>query len=184
MKVYDCVHKIFAKRFFGRYIVTIKWSCVYAKWSYCKMKPLQSHWKVTLFFLSLALLHLYLMRIQTIYLLVCYYHVTYEVQSESTLYSLPECQGTPCPKQASYLKFKWLPRNWIRTHNHLVREETLNHLAKWAKWFSCFVSIYLYGAFNCMLLSCHIRVSGWIYTLWFAWMSRNSLLRVGTLFEV
>ena len=27
---------------------------------------------------------------------VCYYHVTYEFQSESTLYSLPECQGTPC----------------------------------------------------------------------------------------
>ena len=37
---------------------------------------------------------------------VCYYHVTYEVQSESTLYSLPECQGTPCWKQAPYLKFK------------------------------------------------------------------------------
>ena len=27
---------------------------------------------------------------------VCYYHVTYEFQSESTLYNLPECQGTPC----------------------------------------------------------------------------------------
>ena len=37
---------------------------------------------------------------------VCYYHVTYEIQSESTLHSLPECQGTPCLKQASYLKFK------------------------------------------------------------------------------
>ena len=24
---------------------------------------------------------------------VCYYHETYEIQSESTLYSLPECQG-------------------------------------------------------------------------------------------
>ena len=57
---------------------------------------------------------------------VSYYHVTYEfkvnphsynvcillsrhirVQSESTLDSLPECQGTPCSKQAPYLKFKW-----------------------------------------------------------------------------
>ena len=37
---------------------------------------------------------------------VCYYHVMYEFQSESTLYSLPECQGTPCSKQAPYLKFK------------------------------------------------------------------------------
>ena len=29
------------------------------------------------------------------------------LSSESTLYSLPECQGTPCSKQAPYLKFKW-----------------------------------------------------------------------------
>ena len=36
----------------------------------------------------------------------CYYHVTCEFQSESTLYSLPECQETPCSKQAPYLKFK------------------------------------------------------------------------------
>ena len=37
---------------------------------------------------------------------VCYYHVTDEFQSESTLYSMPECQITPCLKQAPYLKFK------------------------------------------------------------------------------
>ena len=30
-----------------------------------------------------------------ILLTVCYYHVTYEFQSESTLHSLSECQGTP-----------------------------------------------------------------------------------------
>ena len=40
-----------------------------------------------------------------------YYHVTYEFQSESTLYSLPECQETPCWNQASYLKFKWQQRD-------------------------------------------------------------------------
>ena len=39
-------------------------------------------------------------------LTVCYYHVTYEFQSESTLYSLPDYQGTSCSKQASYVKFK------------------------------------------------------------------------------
>ena len=38
--------------------------------------------------------------------IVCYY-VTHEFQSEATLYSLPECQGTPCSKQVSYMKFKW-----------------------------------------------------------------------------
>ena len=40
----------------------------------------------------------------TIVMIVCYY-VTYEFQSESTLYSLPEYLGTPCSKQAVYLKF-------------------------------------------------------------------------------
>ena len=42
---------------------------------------------------------------------VCYYHITYEFQIESTLYSLPECQGTACSKQEPYLKFKWQQRD-------------------------------------------------------------------------
>ena len=65
---------------------------------------------------------------------VCYYHVTYEFQSESTLYSLPECQGTPCSKQVTYLKFLSDSKE-IRTQNHLVRKRTLNHLGKLA-WLS------------------------------------------------
>ena len=40
----------------------------------------------------------------TVHLTVCSYHATYEFQSESTLYILPKCQGTPCSKQAGYLK--------------------------------------------------------------------------------
>ena len=47
----------------------------------------------------------------TVHLTVCYYHVTYEFQSESKLYCLPECQGTSCLKQAPYLKFKWQQRD-------------------------------------------------------------------------
>ena len=39
-------------------------------------------------------------------LAVSYYHVTYNIQIESTFYSLPEWQGTPCSKQAPYPKFK------------------------------------------------------------------------------
>ena len=35
-----------------------------------------------------------------------HYHVTYEFQSESRIYKLPECQGTPCSKQSPYPKFK------------------------------------------------------------------------------
>ena len=50
--------------------------------------------------------------------------------SEFTLFSLPECQRTPCLKQAPYLKISG--SNEIRTHNRLVRKRTLNHLAKLA----------------------------------------------------
>ena len=56
--------------------------------------------------------------------------------------------------------------NWTRAHNDLVHKRTHNHLAKPAKWLSCFVSTYLYGVFDCMFLSCHVRVSEWIHTLW------------------
>ena len=55
--------------------------------------------------------------------------------------------------------------NGIRTHNHLVRKRTLNHLAKLAKWFGCVEITYLYGALDCAFLSCHIRMLEWIYTL-------------------
>ena len=47
-------------------------------------------------------------------------------------------------------------------------------------WQAC----YLYGSFNYMLLPCHIQVSEWIYTLWFAWMSRNFLLEADTISQV
>ena len=56
--------------------------------------------------------------------------------------------------------------NWTRTHSHLVHKRTLNSLAKLAKWLSCVVSTYLHDVFDCMFLSCHTRVSNWIYTLW------------------
>ena len=52
--------------------------------------------------------------------------------------------------------------NRIRTHNHLVRKRTLNHLAPLAKWLSSVVSTYVYSAFDFMLLSRHARVSEWI----------------------
>ena len=37
--------------------------------------------------------------------------------------------------------------------------------AKLAKWLSCVLSTNLYGAFDCMFLSCYVRVSVWIHTL-------------------
>ena len=74
--------------------------------------------------------------------------------------------------------------NGIRTHNHLVRKWTLKNLAELVKWLSCLVSTYLNGAFDCLLLSCHVRVLAWIYTRYIAWMSRNCLLEVGAMPEV
>ena len=91
------------------------------------------------------------------------FHVTYAFQSESALYSCLNvnkhlarssreiCRSSDC--------------NWTRTQNHLTRKRTLNHLAKLAKWLSCVLSTYPYGAFDCMFLSCHVHVSEWIHTL-------------------
>ena len=53
----------------------------------------------------------------------------------------------------------------IRTHNPLIHKWTLDHLAKLVKWLTCVVSTYLYGAFDCMLLTCHVRISELMYTL-------------------
>ena len=87
-----------------------------------------------------------------VHLTVCYYHVRYAFSTELTL--------------RSYLNVKELlvrnrPYNWslidsnrIQTHNYLVRKQTLNHLAKLDKFLSCFVSSYLYGEFDCILLLC------------------------------
>ena len=55
--------------------------------------------------------------------------------------------------------------NWSRSQNHLVFKRTLKHLTKLAKWLSCVLSTYMYGAFDCMFLSCHVRISEWIHTL-------------------
>ena len=57
----------------------------------------------------------------------------------------------------------------IRTHNHLVRKQTLNHLAKLAKWLSFVVSTCLYGVFDCVLLS-------WLYVIIkVKWVNAHSL---------
>ena len=55
--------------------------------------------------------------------------------------------------------------NGIWTYNGLLCKRTLNHLAKLAKRMRCVESTYLYGAFDCVFLSCRIRVLEWIYTM-------------------
>ena len=99
----------------------------------------------------------------TVHLIVCFYHVTYEFESESTLYSCLNVKELLA--RSRHHIWRLSDCNGTRTHNHLVRKRTLNHLAKLAKWLSCAVSTYLYGAFDCVFLSCHVRVWEWIHTL-------------------
>ena len=114
-------------------------------------------------------------------LTICYYHVTYAFLSGYILYCCLNVKKRLAQNRHNILSLS--EGNGIRTHNHLVRKRTLNHLAKLAKWLSCVVSNYLYGAFDCMLLSRHVHVSEWIYTL-AAWMPKNSLLKTSAIFEV
>ena len=94
----------------------------------------------------------------------CSCHVTYAFQSESTLYICLNVKELLARSRREIWSLS--DCNWTRTHNHLVHKRTLNYLAKLAKWLSCVVSTYLYGAFNCMFLSCRVRVSEWIHTLY------------------
>ena len=101
----------------------------------------------------------------TVHLTVCSYHVTHAFRSASTPFifvngrevltrnrrhisTLCDSEGTP-------------------TYNSLVPKWTFNLLAKLAQCLSCVVNTYLYGAFDYILLSCHVRVPECIYTLCF-----------------
>ena len=76
--------------------------------------------------------------------------------------------------------------NGIQTHNHLVRKSNyfeLNNYIKLAKWLSCVVSNYRYGAFRCAFLSCHIHALVWLYNSHFpeclvtAWSKQVQFMR-------
>ena len=80
-----------------------------------------------------------------------------------TLY-FPECQELLARNRRDISTLTYFNRS--RTHNHLVRKRTLNYYAKLAKWLSFVVSTYPYVAFDCILVSCHLRISEWIHTLY------------------
>ena len=60
---------------------------------------------------------------------VCYDDVTYAFQSESTLYSCLNVKELLAQNRHGIWCLS--DSNGIRTHNHLVCKQTLNHLAKW-----------------------------------------------------
>ena len=96
-------------------------------------------------------------------MIVCSCHVTHVFQSESTLYSCLDVKELLARSRCKIWSLSGC--HWTRTQNHLVRKWTFNHLAKLAKWLTCVLSPYLYDAFDCMFLSCHIHVLEWIHTL-------------------
>ena len=93
---------------------------------------------------------------------VCYYHVTYTFQSEFPLYICLNVKELLARNRSDIWSLS--DCNGTRIHNHLVLKRTLNHLAKLTKWLSCAVSTFLHGAFECILLSCHVHNSEWIHT--------------------
>ena len=104
---------------------------------------------------------------QCIVLILLYFHLQKNKGSLVLLSTTDTTVAITFMKNRDYINDKWYLSdcNWTRTHNHLVRKRILNHLAKLAKRLSCVASTYLYGAFDCMFLPCHVRVSEWIHTL-------------------
>ena len=92
---------------------------------------------------------------------LCYYHVTYELQSE--WHSIVCLNVNELLSRSGRHIWSLSNSNDIRAQNHLVRKGTLNHLAKLAKWLICVEGTYLYRAFEHMLLSCHVWVSEFIH---------------------
>ena len=91
----------------------------------------------------------------------CSCHVTYTFQSESTHCSCLNVKDLLTQNRRDTWSINDCNGTWI--HSHLVCKRTLKHLVKLAKRLSCVVSIYLYGAFSCMFLTCHVHVSEWIH---------------------
>ena len=74
--------------------------------------------------------------------------------------------------------------NGIRTHNHLVRKQTLNHLVKLAQLIElCCECLSVWCIWLCVLLMSHTRFRVNLHSV-DVWMSRNSLLETGAISKV
>ena len=102
--------------------------------------------------------------ISTVHLTVCSCHVTYAIQSESRIYFCLNVYEI----LAWNMHHMWSSSDSNETQNRhkLARNRKLNHLAKLVKWLACVASTYLYRAFDCMFLSCDVRISECIHTLY------------------
>ena len=107
------------------------------------------------------------------------YHVTYAFQREWTLYIFLNIKELLC----SNMRYIWSLSdcNRTRTQNLLLCKQTLSHLAKLVEWLSCVFTTYLYGTFNCMFLSCHVRISEWIHIIYLPECQGTQLLRASAI---
>ena len=72
--------------------------------------------------------------------------------------------------------------NGTRTHNHLVRKRTLNHLAKLAKWVRCVVSTYLNGSLkNCEYLCTWLMYIYCVVSTYVDGLLKNYCLKINQL---
>ena len=111
----------------------------------------------------------------SVHLTVCSCHVSYSFSELIHTLELPQ----ELLARSSCKIWRWNDCNWTRTQNHLVLKRALNHLDKRTKWLSVVLSTYLYGAFDCMFSSCHVRIFRVNPNSLVAWLSRNSLVEAG-----
>ena len=118
--------------------------------------------------------HVQSLRSASVY--VFYKNTNFKRCHQISLQILSELEGiTSFLKQTLYPKFKWLQPD---SNPPPLSKRKLNRLAKLAKWLSCVVSIYLYGA----LIMSSMRFTLNLHSL-VAWMSPNSLLETGAISE-
>ena len=92
-----------------------------------------------------------------------YYHVTHAFQSESTLYSCLNSKERLAWNSGN--TWSLIGSNGIQTHNHLVCKQTLNHLAKLAKWLGCVVWV----------LICTVHLGIYYYYITYSFQSEYTL---------
>ena len=99
-----------------------------------------------------------------VYLTLPSYRVTYGFQTESRIYICLNIKELLAPNSRDI----WSLSDCSETRNHsqLVQKRTLNHLTKLTKLLSWVESTYLYSLFDFSFLSCHVRVSERIHTLY------------------
>ena len=124
----------------------------------------------------------YWVLICTVHLTVCFCHVTYVFQSESTLYSCLNVKEL-LPRSRREI-WSLSDCSWTWVNNHLIHKRTLNHLAKlaslaqwlsvslWYKWLWVRVLLQSLVFFVCFLLLLSQQL---IYFDWTENISRQPL---------